>query len=206
MGLFGGPKQPQPLRRRRRKKTWLEKEAAGASDLVEKAKLKNPALQAAIIHQATGVDIKAADIKAETPEDILDAKVMTAALEDIEKDPEFMEQAKAAALDRMYARGPSGRRRFQRGGGDGEYEGIPYGYGYGGPQDPLEMVRLVRELETELKGGGALSRISDSPVLIKLIETVVPALLGKQGPPPAGPAIVSVEVDGELVEMTRAEQ
>ena len=69
MGLFGGPKQP--LRRRRRKKTWLEREAAGSSDLVEKLKLNNPVLQAAIIHQATGVDIKPGDIKPETPEDAL---------------------------------------------------------------------------------------------------------------------------------------
>jgi hypothetical protein len=113
MNLFG--RKSQPVRRRRgRKKTWLDTAALESTPLVEKMKTSNPVLLASIVRQVTGVDIKPEDIKTETPEEAFEAKVLNAAMKDIEKDTEFMQDAKNSILDELYRGSPSGRMKRGR--------------------------------------------------------------------------------------------
>jgi hypothetical protein len=107
MNLFGGKKQP--LRKHRRKRSWLEQQSKESTPLVEKMKINNPVLLAAIVRQVTGVDIKT-----ETPEEAFEAKVLNAAMKDIEKDTEFMQDAKNSILDELYRGSPSGRMKRGR--------------------------------------------------------------------------------------------
>ncbi len=112
MNLFGRKKQP--VRKHRRKRSWLEQQSKESTPLVEKMKTSNPVLLASIVRQVTGVDIKPEDIKTETPEEAFEAKVLNAAMKDIEKDTEFMQDAKNSILDELYRGSPSGRMKRGR--------------------------------------------------------------------------------------------
>lgn len=48
--------------------------------MAEEVKTDKPAVQASIVHQITGIEIRAEDIKAKTPEQVFEAAVTAAGL------------------------------------------------------------------------------------------------------------------------------
>ena len=200
--------EPQPKRRRQRKNKWLVKAAATMEPALDAMVKSNPLLQAAVLSKATGITIEPKDIL--NPEQAFEAAVTAAALPEMLKDVEYMEEAKNLMLDRMYAKGTGHRRLTRPGrGGDGngsDGEFPPGGYG-NGPMTPMQMVDEVDQLKERLGGGGSLKTLSESPVIMQLIQTFAPLLLGggkNASPPPQiqGPSLIAVEVEGKLVQMT----
>lgn len=212
MPLFGRS-QPPPLPRRRRNRTssWLAREAKASENLIQKVKQGSPKLQAAIVTKATGVPLEKEDIRLTDPSEEIESRVAEAAMKDIETDPDFIQAYKDSIIDKIYAKGgvPARRRLMRRQDlQEGEQlEGIdPYGY-QNQPQTPLEMIDMVDAIKEKVGGGGTMRGITD---IVTSLAPILPLLLGSKNggnqsvPQIAAPAnLVAVEVDGQLVEMTR---
>lgn len=208
-----GRKQPvKSTKRKSRKKSWLDDAAKESDGLLATLKKNNATLQAAIIKHRTGVDIEPKDIHIDTPEDRFMDKVYENAINEVQADDEFMQEAKFAAIDRIRNNVPGQASRYRRyQGGDGY--GGPYqpgdyfpgwgGFGSDGFQSPLYIVDTFKQIKEAMEGetGGKFT-----PILTEIVKQL-PLFFG-QKPAPSQPArpvpqLIAVEVDGEFVEMTR---
>jgi len=215
MNLFGKKEKvvPAPKRRSRNKPSMWMRAATKTSDpLLQKIRDTSPTMQAAIISKITGVPFTKEDIPISDPLKAMEARVTEAAMKDIENDEDFIESYKDGMLENLYTKSGAGRRRmFRRGRGDGqEFEGMGSpAYGGFDPTNPLAMFDLVDQLKERIGGGSAIDKLANSTVLSDIVKVVIPALMGGKGgqqnvPQIAPrPAMVAVEVDGQLVEMTR---
>ncbi len=115
MNLFGKPKE-KPVRpyRHHKRATWLQRKAKGdaGEEIVSNMKKDNPVVQAAIVRELTGINVRPGDIKAKTPEEELEALVTRKAMKDIEKNTDLIEEVKLAVLDRIARSTPAGRRHL----------------------------------------------------------------------------------------------
>ena len=219
MGLFGLPwsrKSVIAKRRKVKKTSWLDKAAENASPLVDKMKDENTVLQAAIVQHITGISINPSDIHIKTPEEAMEERVMRSALMDIDKDPEFLDTAKEAMLERIRNGSASGRKKRRFNISDDEYgDDLRYGYmGSGnGYQDPLEVINTYRNMAEAFKGEnkGGLSGVLESPMALELVK-LLPQFFGKGGGNSApqqqaqvapSQQLCQIEVDGQWVEMTK---
>jgi hypothetical protein len=154
----------------------------------------------------TGIPVSAADIKPESAADAFQSKIILAAMDKIDQTPELIEEATEMMLDKISREGRT--RRRPRGDGQ-EFEGMVPAYGGFDPSNPLAMFDLVDQLKERIGGGSAIDKLANSTVLSDIVKVVIPALMGGKGgqqnvPQIAPrPAMVAVEVDGQIVEMTR---
>jgi hypothetical protein len=199
-------RKPAPQRRRRSATSpWLRKiiKTESAKKLVQNMIENNAVVQAAIIHSLTGLDINAADVKIETPEEAFERIIFNAAIKDLARDERFIEEAKQILMDRAYGSiGFLGRGGGQGGGPPGSQNS-----GGAGRLDPLYILDLAEQIKAKVGGASTLEAVMKSPVLIEIIKTIIPALLSRmnnqqqgQTTPPSD--LIEVEVDGQLVEMT----
>lgn len=208
--LWWGRNRPTAKHRGRQRKTWLDRQASQADTLLDKAKETSPVLQAAIIRRATGIPIEAKDIHVSTPDEAFEAKLMVKAIDHIEGDTAFMDDAVAAMIDRIRYSTPQKNRRGGRypnyppSNGDG-YEEYPPGFWPGMTGDPEEIIEKYHRIRDSMKqDSGGISSLMDTKAASELIKGVFSMITGgKNGGAPEGPQMISVEIDGRFVEMTR---
>jgi hypothetical protein len=201
-------RKPAPRRRRRSATSpWLRRiiKEDSSKKLIERLVQDNPVVQAAIVHGLTGIDINPADIRIETPEEAFERIIFNAAIKDLARDERFIEEAKQILMDRAYDSigGFLGRGGKQRGGPTGSQNS-----GAAGRLDPLYILDLAKQIKAKVGNGSTLETLMKSPVLIEIIKTIIPALLSRvnnqqqgQTAPPCD--LINVEMDGQLIEMTR---
>ena len=72
--------------------------------MINELRKGSPVLQAALIHQATGITINPEDIKFKTPEELIELEIAREAMKDLSKDEEFMREAKYGLIDKIYGK------------------------------------------------------------------------------------------------------
>ena len=205
MRLFEKTIKPQK-RPHRRTTPWLEKTAKNSEELLTQAK-DLPLLQAAIISKRTGVQIGVEDLKPISAKEAFKSEAMKMAIEKLKTDPEYKEEVaeEAKMLLSEEIEGSRGRR-YGRSRGSQDYDDregmIPYQ-----PLGPIDIIQQYHQIAENFPKNGGLSNILQPEVLLGFLD-FAKTMMGPKNLPnnnnSRGVDVVMVEVDGQLVEMTRA--
>jgi hypothetical protein len=215
MGFLRKRPARQPRARRRATSAWLRQitKSDSAKKLVEDLTENNPTLQAVIVRHLTGIEIDPDDIRIPSPQEKFERVIINEVIKEVSQDREFMEEAKRIVMDNLYLSisqkwGTHQGDRVSRFGPDGTP--IDPGYMRGMYLDDLlAALDAVTQIRAHLKGDSVVETLLKSPAVAEIIKTITSVLLSRLSseqlveiPPSA--AFIDVEVDGELVAMTRA--
>jgi len=183
------PKTRKKMTRAERRKDWAE------TQLMARAKI-DPIAESAMILRETGVDIPPIDeIKHE--EKKLDERITKMAFEEIESDEDLKKRATTMKIQRILGNDPRDEH--------GEESRF---YPLEGEHDPLDAIRVYRELEKEFSSGtGAFSFLKDPEVITQLLIALRSIFPGAAGAAAMGVGngegrTIVVEVEGKLIEMS----
>lgn len=188
----------EPRTRPRNSSPWLRKIAKEESTkkLIDGMVQNNAVIQAAIVYEATGIEIDPADIKILTPQEAFEQALVAEVIKDLSNDKDLIERAKRIMMERA-------RQDI------GKHFGLDDGYAGQPPKDWMAEFEKFEAFRARLGGGSALQTVLNSKVLTELIKTIVPLIVGGQPGAQIGakqpPDMFVVEIDGQLVEMTPQE-